>query len=586
MYNSDDDPLRPRHFLSFQVSTRSRSTWHALLSSARSLTHLPYCCSNIKSLLNQTPSIPASAEVIENIGGASLSLEGCSTWTVSSNDKALNHTCELPPINKTLSRKVYIGESRPGTCNLSDDYFSEWPGFQPLPKPSSNYLSVFVLGWSYVLSARLIELRRTTTKDKVVYTDDIAQWNPGHDNHTGEHFELDIGCDEIAEVRWWAAILAGGRGWQATLARGGEIYFSPWECHLNSSPFRICHHAKLPSSVSNLEPPSSAEAQEYLLNLARRHDAFDQLVCALAATMTLPMHNRFGASITLPKPIRRYGSRQHTELIYSDQIPTSTEVSQYMAFSGTSGLLGSCLFGAFWERGIPCNLASQWLDPAMKEIASTLFQSKQPFPVIWAMSERRPSLASLWLGATITGLLPRIFQVSRSFLPTIYLEAVTWTTSPQSFMDPPNYRHVKTRRIGDRDMISREDEFRLLFLTDTLSDTYGNPPLSPYPPFGMVDVRHTSLQVRLHLSCNHRLVYRSWDWQCQSGQVLSEFGTPNESQPFKMAFRANSLLAIWMVTGITCASLFKKSIWTVSLRKWVSITLCLLYLPIEDTAFG
>ncbi|KAE8409028.1 hypothetical protein BDV37DRAFT_278536 [Aspergillus pseudonomiae] len=93
---------------------------------------------------------------------------------------------------------------------------------------------------------------------------------------------IDIGTDDFAEVQWWAAILAEGRG----------------------CPFRLHHRAHLPSAISpiNLEPLSSAQAQEYLFNLARYHDAFDQLISALAATMTIPLHNRFGASITLPLP--------------------------------------------------------------------------------------------------------------------------------------------------------------------------------------------------------------------------------------------------------------------------------------------
>lgn len=154
----------------------------------------------------------------------------------------------------------------------------------------------------------------------------------------------------------------------------------------------------------------------------------------------------------------------------------------------------------------------------IEEVTSAVSQSKKSIPIIWAMSERRPNLASLWLGAAITGLLPRLFQISRSFLPKVYLEAVTWTRSPQSFMDPSNHRPVRSHRIGDLDMISREDEFRLLFLTDIQSDTYGNPPLCPYPPFGRMNLRDTALPVRLHLSCSHRLLYRSWEWKAKAGK--------------------------------------------------------------------
>ncbi|KAJ5922904.1 hypothetical protein N7516_010607 [Penicillium verrucosum] len=238
--NSGDDLLRPQELASFQVSALSQSTWQALLPSAGSSTHLPYRCSSIKSLLNQTPSIPETTQVIEGVEKDSIFLEGYATWTVSPPNKRLNHNCDLPSIKKTSPRKVYIGESCPAVCNLSNVYLSGWPGLQQLTNSAGNYLAMFVLGWSYILSVRLIELRRRTTEDRVVYTDDMAQWNPAHDANSGDYFELDIGGDSVAEVRWWAAILAGGRGWQATLTRGSEAYFPPWECHLNSDAFRSC----------------------------------------------------------------------------------------------------------------------------------------------------------------------------------------------------------------------------------------------------------------------------------------------------------------------------------------------------------
>lgn len=67
-------------------------------------------------------------------------------------------------------------------------------------------------------------------------------------------------------------------------------------------------------------------------------------------------------------------------------------------------------------------------------------------------------------------------------------------------------------------MVSRENEFRLLFLTHTLSDASGNPPICPNVPFGMIDVRDTSLGLRVHYSCGHGVRYRSWEWRCADGE--------------------------------------------------------------------
>lgn len=265
-----------------------------------------------------------------------------------------------------------------------------------------------------------------------------------------------VGCNPC---RWtW---LGGNScsGWQRVLSA---------ECHLDSSTFRLRHCAQIPSSISS-EPPSAEEALEYLYNFARFHDAFDQLIAALAAAITLPSHNRFGASIILPKPINRPASpssRQNTQLIYANQIPTTTELPHFMALSCSSGLVASCLMSSFWEPGIACNMASQWLNPPFKEVFPHFIRSKNFHPIIAAMSQRRPSIASLWLGSAITGLLPRVFEMSRLFLPTVSLEAVIWTSSPQSFMDPQYHRLAPVKNIDGLDMISREDEFRLLFITD------------------------------------------------------------------------------------------------------------------------
>ncbi|KAJ5932552.1 hypothetical protein N7516_007041 [Penicillium verrucosum] len=197
----------------------------------------------------------------------------------------------------------------------------------------------------------MIELRRRTAGDKLVYTNNHAQWDRREGDQAGDCFDLDIGSNDIAAVQWWAAILAEGRGWEATLTRDGKEYYPPWECHLDSSTFRLRHCAQIPSSISiSSETPSAEEALGYLYNFARFQDAFDQLIAALAAAITLPSHNRFGASIILPKPINSPvspSSRQNTQLIYVNQIPTTAELPHFMALSCSSGLVTSCLMSSF-----------------------------------------------------------------------------------------------------------------------------------------------------------------------------------------------------------------------------------------------
>ncbi|KAB8266162.1 hypothetical protein BDV32DRAFT_156218 [Aspergillus pseudonomiae] len=465
MPNDDSDLLRPDFHFSNEVLTRSRSTWSAVASAAQSATNLPSACCNVKAFLNKTPSIPESSGATDRIGSNSLYTQGYVSWSVT----------------PTGSQDVYIGESKPSTCNLSSEYIPEWSGFHPLPDPVSNYL------------AAQCDCHEQDQTDTPI---------------TDGSYIIDIGTDDFAEVQWWAAILAEGRG---------------------CSPFRLHHRAHLPSAISpiNLEPLSSAQAQEYLFNLARYHDAFDQLISALAATMTIPLHNR-----TQP-----HLAPEHRVNV-SKPIPTPAEIPHYMALSCTSGVITSCLFSCSWELDIPCNLVSQWLNPPMREIFPSLFQSKNCHAIVCAMAQRRPNIAPLWLGSLTTGLLPRIFQVCRSHLPTVYLEAVTWTASPQSFMDPQYHRLVPLHKNNGLELIPREDEFHLLFITGVDSETYISPPLSPYRPFGLVELQNTSIDVRLHCACNHQPSYYCWNWKCEGEKVFHDFGMSRGSKASSLVIPA------------------------------------------------
>ena len=201
MGNKIDDPIRPTALQSFRVSARSQATWNALLSSAKARIHLPQPCLNVQGLLNGTPSIPQSHHVTEFSGSDSLFLEGSSTWALLRDEKPLIHACDLEPTKSSLPRKVYIGKGSPRTCNFSDGFCPDWPGFKS-ESDSGNYLSLFVLGWSYVFSARLIELRRQTMGDKVSYTEHMTQLAPADGDREMGALGLEIRTSDFEEVRW------------------------------------------------------------------------------------------------------------------------------------------------------------------------------------------------------------------------------------------------------------------------------------------------------------------------------------------------------------------------------------------------
>lgn len=239
--------------------------------------------------------------------------------------------------------------------------------------------------------------------------------------------------------------------------------------------------------TSSLDPPSSAEARNFLCRFARLHDAFDQLIAAFTAALTLPSHIRFGARIVLPEPQHMSRPGKSTEMIYGDKIPLDYELPYFMSLTCIPNAITSCLSSGFWEPKAACNVVSEWLYPPLQEVLPPLIRQKRCHIILRMMAARRPNLASLWLGSAITGLLPRVSQINKTYLPSICLEATVWTASLQSFMDPKFHGRSRTRRnFRFEKVISREDEFRLLYLTDLESQEYGVPPKSPYPPFGAV----------------------------------------------------------------------------------------------------
>ncbi|KAF1949131.1 hypothetical protein CC80DRAFT_529610 [Byssothecium circinans] len=436
--------------------------------------------SNIGNLLNRTPSLPDEQKVKDVVEGAVLSLEGYSQWKITS-----SRCCDLTSKLKTSPRQ---------RVNI-DEFFPAWSGFEHLPNCASggNYLAAFVLGWSYILSARLIELRKKTEDDKIIYTDKKATYHCDDTALPCDGFTIPIGNADANECRWWAAILAGDCA-----------YYPPWACHLNpKARFNIRYEGTSHLSSGVTHPPSSGEAQQYLCNFARLHNAYDQLVAAFAGALTIPSQVRFGAPVTLPKPKVMTHTRKPGS-ICGTYIPSTDQLPHVMLLSCIPNVLPSCLFGCFWNPGVHCNVASEWLHPILGEILPPLIQEKK----------YGPSSAPLWLGSAITGMLPRIQSILSSFMPPGCPEATVWTNCCQSFMDSAFH---KERRISDHatlgKVICREDEFRLLYLTDIESDRYGMLPLSPYPPFGMVKLNETALEVRLHAFCGHQLDYSHWVWR-------------------------------------------------------------------------
>jgi hypothetical protein len=82
----------------------------------------------------------------------------------------------------------------------------------------SNYLGLLTLAWTYVLSAYWSEVQQGVLR----YTDCKAPCCPSTTTASSTHpcdifLTLDASEADSAEVEWWRAILAPGKGWEASI---------------------------------------------------------------------------------------------------------------------------------------------------------------------------------------------------------------------------------------------------------------------------------------------------------------------------------------------------------------------------------
>lgn len=455
-----------------------------------------------------------------------LYLEGSSLWDIGQ--------CRCSLVGETKQSrwyKVVIGYDQPRFCDNLDNHLFASTKLQIDPlnhhRSTRNYISALVLGWCYVLSTRLTELRGSE-RDGISYNQHQAPcWSTSAKSADTADFAIPVGEVSATACRWWTAVLAHGCGWSAVLHRSGRDFFPPWSCHFRGDK-RFCvvlGRPVEPSLYASATPPSSAQAQQLLHDFAQLHNAHDQLLAALAAALTIPEHGRFGAAISLPDPAHAFVGARRACSSRLKLVPPNELLSHFMAFSCTPNTTASSLCGCLWEPSVPCNLASEWLCPVLDGIVPRLVRANELSTIVKMMAARSRNTAPLWLGAAITGILPRLFEVLRTYMPQVSLETATWLETSQSFIHYP--RSPEAPPILNRQgrlSIAREVECRLLYLTDVQSKKYASPPVCPWSPPGTVDLDETAMEVQEHARCGHQLLYRHWIWQGQAGELLVDHG--------------------------------------------------------------
>ncbi|KAL9632748.1 MAG: hypothetical protein Q9204_003664 [Flavoplaca sp. TL-2023a] len=371
------DAVQPDSTTVQQPLKRSRSLWSSYVAATTDL-RLPAECMQLQRLLGKVPAFPTRSVEAHNKlstlryhhSRLGLRISGTSTWRTSLGE------CDLPP--KTLCQELLYGFHDSVGCSFAEQsHFMDWPGVQEgdRQKTEGNHLAILLLAWAYVLSARWVELQPpcgltgSLPPGAMHYSDLQAARLNDEEDIPADTIEIDIGQECERAARWWAAILAPGEGWYATIDFGDKIYRSPWSAHI-ASPILLKLRNTSVTHKQSETPISSDEALNYLREYCELHGISSQCIPALAASLFLPWKNSDdGASavLPLPKPSRIPVSRPRQKpppgsLHFERSVQSeSLLLPYYMTLSCNIRGLRALLSGSFFDPAISCNLVSLWM---------------------------------------------------------------------------------------------------------------------------------------------------------------------------------------------------------------------------------
>ena len=555
---TEGDAVRATWAIVRDISATSYSIWSSYARQSNPRDRLPPDCVALQNLLGRVPAYladrlaePAQLKlehkhIKEN--RFELLIGGTSTWRTSESD------CDTEV--KTLRHYLLLGIQRSTPCEFTADHrFTNWPGVQDSEECAveGNYLAILAFAWAYILSARWVEMQQSKDfkphhaekSDCVSYSQAQARWchDQIFEETSSEDIAVDIGCAGDEAARWWVAILATGEGWHATVVRDGHTYQSPWSIRISASKrFRLCRSdgSICPSPVW-FSPPSSEAALRYLSDFCMLHNICGQSSAALAACLFFPFLRDVTAMLPMPKP--RLATRSVLSTVTSPSLPKHNVVLEegmlltyYMTLSCNTWGVRALLCGVFFDSTICCNVVSPWLEPAFEVLDSVVGEGHYERLAI-IMGKRQPKLASLWLGAIITGADKPILRAVHSGLSAVELHAAAWTGTVHSFIGP----RPSEPCVVSGCKIRRSDECRLLYLTHC--EGFSRVPVCPWQPFGTTPLDHTEIEIQQHISCKgHCLQYLSWCWDSIDGVVAEDKGyNVTTSHSESAASTANSI---------------------------------------------
>ncbi|KAF5019750.1 hypothetical protein F66182_8235 [Fusarium sp. NRRL 66182] len=497
-----EDALKPKDDTFKAFYEHGYRTWHKLWAGAAQNCTLPPTCLEWEHCFPQHPCFPVGLDP-----DSSGVVTAKSSWSSSEGD------CDIPAFEQTFQVPVTTG--KPTSTILTEDLdlsLFEWFGKR------DGHLVVLMFAWAYALSARWAEL--IPRASPMEYTTSQASWATqtafDESNGNGGSMIVELGKPTEEAARWWAAVLAPGEGWKVSIPHERCRLLSPWSVTKDFNNISIVLAG--PLGYMSSDPTSAASfdtALRYINEYSQLHNASTQSRAALAAALLLPLAKLDNREILLyaprglcvqPESIKMPGCsllEQHSLCQLDRLLTLSTNMR------GVKAVLGSI----FYEPGIPANACGAWLQGTMAVLQSK--GTKSLHHLARMFFDRSPHISFLWLGAIITGAHKDFLRATYGLLGLnrVDLHAGAWTGTLLSFIQEP-----VSPVHHDAASISRADECRLMFLTREPPRDF--PPMYPYPPLGVTDIRDTDLGVQLHAHCpaKHSLRFLSIAWNCVEGK--------------------------------------------------------------------
>ncbi|KAF4468498.1 immunoglobulin variable region used by the ITC63B heavy chain [Fusarium albosuccineum] len=490
------DPLRPDNDTYKSVYEKAYLTWWALWQRASTDSEFPSSCLEFEHIFPHHPYFPMGLDL-----DPSGLLTATSTW------KPTSGRCDMPDFEQRFQVTPSVGKPTTIlTTNLN----------APLQKQfgnGDNHITVLVLAWAYALSARWASIISNAAPPE--YTTSQAKWAGSHHTSKAEvPAVVRLGSISDEAARWWAAILAPGQGWEASIPHKQYRLLSPWAVSLDETTPILLSSASRTIPPASKTCPSFEGAVQYITEYSTLHAASDQNRAAFATALLLPLANSDGRKVRLPLPrmlLDRPPGTMPGGPIWGQDL---CQFDRLLTLSCNPQGIKSILSSIFYEPDVPSNVCGAWLQGTFASLRSRLSQDVDVLARMFFL--RSPHLSFLWLGAVITGVYKSFLKSPRELLGTeeIDLHEAAWTRTAVSFIQEP-----VSCLARDANSIARADEWRLAYLSQGLSE-YKFPPLYPYPPPGCTALEDLDIDVRFHATCpdDHKLRCSKISWNCIGGR--------------------------------------------------------------------